>query len=101
MEGGPLSPGQRYHFVAGWLPWVADGCNLLFNLARWLVGRHGVGAEQIEPPLSCTRCCRCRCSPSTRKARAPVPRARRRQRAQTLAAAIAGLALTHTIAKRR
>ena len=33
LEGGPLSPGQRYHFVAGWLPWVADGCNMLFNLA--------------------------------------------------------------------
>ena len=24
-RGGPLSPGQRYHFVAGWLPWFADG----------------------------------------------------------------------------
>ncbi|HYL03141.1 MAG TPA: glycosyltransferase, partial [Steroidobacteraceae bacterium] len=23
LEGGPLSAGQRYHFVAGWLPWVA------------------------------------------------------------------------------
>ncbi|HEX4619507.1 MAG TPA: glycosyltransferase, partial [Steroidobacteraceae bacterium] len=33
LEGGPLSPGQRYHFIAGWLPWIADGCNLLFNLA--------------------------------------------------------------------
>jgi len=33
LEGGPLSAGQRYHFVAGWLPWVADGVNLLFNLA--------------------------------------------------------------------
>jgi hypothetical protein len=25
--------GQRYHFVAGWLPWLADGINLLFNMA--------------------------------------------------------------------
>src|SRR5690606_12078153 len=31
-EGG-LSSGQRYHFIAGWLPWIADGFNLLFNLA--------------------------------------------------------------------
>jgi len=28
-----LEAGQRYHFVAGWLPWIADGFNLLFNLA--------------------------------------------------------------------
>jgi hypothetical protein len=26
-----LTAGQRYHFLAGWLPWVADGLNLLFN----------------------------------------------------------------------
>lgn len=27
-----LRPGQRYHFVAGWLPWMADGLNLVFTL---------------------------------------------------------------------
>ncbi|MDH4394992.1 MAG: glycosyltransferase family 2 protein [Limnobacter sp.] len=27
-----LTPGQRYHFVSGWLPWIADGFNLLFTL---------------------------------------------------------------------
>jgi exo-beta-1,3-glucanase (GH17 family)/cellulose synthase/poly-beta-1,6-N-acetylglucosamine synthase-like glycosyltransferase len=26
-----LTSGQRYHFLAGWLPWVADGFNLIFN----------------------------------------------------------------------
>lgn len=26
-----LKPGQRYHFLAGWLPWIADGFNLLFT----------------------------------------------------------------------
>ncbi|HEX4878966.1 MAG TPA: glycosyltransferase [Limnobacter sp.] len=25
-----LQPGQRYHFFAGWLPWIADGFNLVF-----------------------------------------------------------------------
>ena len=37
-----LTRGQRYHFVAGWLPWLADGLNLLFNdrCAR-LVARDG------------------------------------------------------------
>jgi exo-beta-1,3-glucanase (GH17 family)/cellulose synthase/poly-beta-1,6-N-acetylglucosamine synthase-like glycosyltransferase len=28
-----LTAGQRYHYVAGWLPWIADGFNLVFNLA--------------------------------------------------------------------
>lgn len=28
-----LTRGQRYHFVAGWLPWLADGLNLVFTLA--------------------------------------------------------------------
>lgn len=27
-----LKPGQRYHFVAGWLPWIADGFNFIFTL---------------------------------------------------------------------
>ncbi|WP_178863036.1 glycosyltransferase [Thiomicrorhabdus cannonii] len=27
-----LKPGQRYHFFAGWLPWIADGFNYLFTL---------------------------------------------------------------------
>ena len=27
-----LSFGQRYHFLAGWLPWLADGINVLFTL---------------------------------------------------------------------
>jgi hypothetical protein len=47
-----LTAGQRYHFVAGWLPWLADGFNLLVNMAAlaWslvmvLFPRH------IEPPL--------------------------------------------------
>ena len=30
---GRLRAGQRYHFIAGWLPWMADGFNLVFSLA--------------------------------------------------------------------
>ena len=32
IEPSRLSLGQRYHFVAGWLAWLADGFNLLFNI---------------------------------------------------------------------
>ena len=28
-----LSPAQRYYFVAGWFPWLADGVALVFTLA--------------------------------------------------------------------
>ncbi|MDX2472731.1 MAG: glycosyltransferase, partial [Candidatus Krumholzibacteria bacterium] len=31
-----LRYGQRYHFIAGWLPWLADGANFLFNVAALL-----------------------------------------------------------------
>jgi len=28
-----LTPGQKFHFLAGWLPWLGDGLQLLFTLA--------------------------------------------------------------------
>jgi len=101
LEGGPLSPGQRYHFIAGWLPWAADGCNLLFNLAAlaWSVAMVWA-PRHIEPPLvvysvlplslftfklaKLIHLYHARVGANTR---------------QTLAAAVAGLALTHTIGK--
>lgn len=30
--GDRLTSGQRYHYVAGWLPWLADGLNLIVSL---------------------------------------------------------------------
>lgn len=35
-----LTPAQRYHFVAGWMPWFADAAGLLFSLAAvvWTIG---------------------------------------------------------------
>jgi glycosyltransferase involved in cell wall biosynthesis len=36
-EGKTLTPAQRYHFIAGWLPWVGDSLHLLFTLLM-LVG---------------------------------------------------------------
>ncbi len=31
LSNSKLNSGQRYHFLAGWLPWMADGLSLLFN----------------------------------------------------------------------
>jgi len=49
---GKLTAGQRYHFVAGWLPWLADGINLLFNMAAlcWSIAML-VAPTKIDPPL--------------------------------------------------
>ena len=46
-----LTPGQRYHFVAGWLPWLADGVNLVFNLGAiaWTTAML-LAPERIAPP---------------------------------------------------
>lgn len=32
LRSSKLSAGQRFHFLAGWLPWLADAMSLLFNL---------------------------------------------------------------------
>ena len=47
-----LTAGQRYHFVAGWLPWLADGFNLLFNCAAlvWALAMV-VAPRHVQPPL--------------------------------------------------
>lgn len=99
MEGGPLSAGQRYHFVAGWLPWVADGINLLFNLAAlgWSVAMIAA-PRRIDPPLVMYSVLPL--SLFTFKLAKLVHLYRVRVGAnfrQTIAAAVAGLALTHTI----
>jgi hypothetical protein len=47
-----LKWGQRYHFVAGWLPWLADGLNLIFSIAAllWTLGMIFF-PKLIDPPL--------------------------------------------------
>jgi hypothetical protein len=95
---GQLSLGQRYHFVAGWLPWIADGVNVIFNLAAlgWTVAML-VAPTKIDPPLLIFSVL-----PLTLfvfKLGKLIYLYRTRVEAtavQTLAAAIAGLALTHT-----
>ncbi|MGB3209327.1 MAG: glycosyltransferase [Desulforhopalus sp.] len=96
-----LTYGQRYHFIAGWLPWLADSINLIFTLAAlcWSMAMIHYPAK-IDPPLIIL---------------SSVPLAffvfkmakmfylyRSRVKAtvsQTMASALAGLSLSHTIAK--
>lgn len=96
-----LTWGQRYHFIAGWLPWLADSINLLFTLAVlcWSMAMIHYPTS-FDPPLIIF---------------SSVPLAffvfkmakmfylyRSRVGAsisQTAASALAGLSLSHTIAK--
>lgn len=96
-----LTYGQRYHFIAGWLPWIADSINLIFTLAAlcWSIGMIYFPIK-IDPPMIIL---------------SSVPLAffvfkmakmfylyRSRVKAtitQTLASALAGLSLSHTISK--
>jgi len=96
-----LTSGQRYHFVAGWLPWVADGLNLLFNLAAigWSVAMM-LQPTRIDPPLLMFSVLPL--SLFTFKLVKLVHLYTHRVGVglrQTLAAAIAGLALSHTIGR--
>ncbi|MCG3170067.1 MAG: hypothetical protein CALGDGBN_01604 [Pseudomonadales bacterium] len=96
-----LTRGQRYHFIAGWLPWCADGLNLFFTAgalvwtaAMLLVPRQALPPDIIFalPPLllffgKVTKILYV----YLRHLRVPL--------GTSVGAAVAGLALSHTIGK--
>ena len=98
-ESGRLTAGQRYHFVAGWLPWLADGFNLVFNCAALVWSLVMVAfPHYIEPPLMIFSVLPL--SLFVFKLVKLVHLYRTRVGAnlrQTVAAALAGLSLSHTI----
>jgi len=61
-----LTLGQRYHFLAGWLPWLSDGFNLVFNIAAmgWSVAM-AMFPSSIDPPLMIFSALRWPCSCSS------------------------------------
>ncbi len=96
-----LSAGQRYHFVAGWLPWFADGFNLLFNFAAlgWSVAMV-MFPDAVTPPYMTVALVPLvlfvfKMSKSFFLYRRRVTATLR----QSLAAGLAGLALSHTISR--
>ncbi|MBE0438963.1 MAG: glycosyltransferase [Gammaproteobacteria bacterium] len=97
-----LTTGQRYHFIAGWLPWIADGINLIFNFAAlaWSLALIYM-PTRIDPPLIifsvlplalfCFKIAKVVYLYHGVQIVASIR--------ETIAAAFAGLALSHTIAK--
>ena len=52
-RGTELTSGQRYHFVGGWLPWLADGFNLVFTAGALLWSACMIFFPQrFDPPLA-------------------------------------------------
>ncbi|WP_337158198.1 glycosyltransferase [Pseudomonas putida] len=51
-KGNELTRGQRYHFLAGWLPWIADGMNIFFTVGALLWSAAMIIVPQrVDPPL--------------------------------------------------
>ena len=51
-KGSQLTRGQRYHFLAGWLPWVADGMNIFFTVGALLWSAAMIIVPtRVDPPL--------------------------------------------------
>ena len=94
-----LTAGQRYHFIAGWLPWLADGMNLVFNAAAitWSAAMI-VAPHRFDPPLIMFSVLPLSLFAFrlVKLAHLYTTRVGANFR-QTAAAAIAGLALSHTI----
>jgi exo-beta-1,3-glucanase (GH17 family)/cellulose synthase/poly-beta-1,6-N-acetylglucosamine synthase-like glycosyltransferase len=94
-----LTQGQRYHFIAGWLPWLADGLNLLFNVfaLAWSIAMI-VAPHRFDPPLMMFSALPLAlfAFKLAKLAHLYASRVGANLR-QTLAAALAGLALSHVV----
>lgn len=100
LAGRRLSRGQRYHFLAGWLPWWGDTLHLLFSVAAvgWTLAVLGLPQLFGLPdllfllPIAAFF--------SWRLLLAPLLHARRVARSwrDVAGAALAGMALSHVIA---
>jgi hypothetical protein len=101
-KGSQLTRGQRYHFIAGWLPWIADGLNLFFTIGALLWSaamiivpqQDGSAADDLRHTAAGIVCIF-----KFGKIMFLYRRAVGVDLKRSFQAAIAGLALSHTIAK--
>lgn len=97
----PLRSGQRYHFVAGWLPWIGDALHLVFSFAAmaWTLGFlfaphwFGLPTALFVVPLAVFFLARLVLGPLLYWRRVPCPAA------GIAGAALAGMGLSHSIAR--
>ncbi|MBA3014208.1 MAG: glycosyltransferase [Proteobacteria bacterium] len=96
-----LDRGQRYHFLAGWLPWIADGINLFYTFAAIIwSGAMIIDPLHVDPPLAFFMLPPILLFVFKLVKLAYLYRFHMRTSIKlTMAAALTGLALSHTIAK--
>ncbi|MBL8271035.1 glycosyltransferase, partial [Steroidobacter sp.] len=94
-----LTKGQRYHFIAGWLPWMADGLNLIFNVfALFWSAAMIIAPHRFDPPLMMFSVLPLTLFAFKLAKLAHLYSSRMGANIrQTLAAALAGLALSHVV----
>ncbi|MEW6347501.1 MAG: glycosyltransferase [Thermodesulfobacteriota bacterium] len=101
LDPSKLTNGQRYHFLAGWYPWLADGVNLLWTLLAlaWSVGiiasSHWFGPPPSVFVLATIAVFAFKVHKTVYLYRVTM----KSTPGQTLGAVIAGMALSHTVAK--
>jgi hypothetical protein len=94
-----LTLGQRYHFIAGWLPWMADSLNMLFTLAAigWSIAMI-INPLKFDPPLVILSSMPLMLFSFKMAKMIHLYRTRVGATvSQTIASALAGLSLSHTI----
>ena len=92
---------QRYHFVAGWLPWVGDGLHLFFSITAilWTLGvliapsLFGLPITLFVVPLAVFFVIRLLLTPLLYGRRVPCPVA------DVAGAAVASVGLSHSVAR--
>lgn len=101
VAGATLARGQRYHFLAGWLPWIGDALHLVFTLAAifWTLALLALPEHFKLPhplfaaPLAVFFLARLGFGPLLYARRVPCGLRDR------LGAALAGMGLSHAIAR--
>jgi hypothetical protein len=98
---GRLHWAQRYHFLSGWLPWISDGLGMLITLfALFWTLLMIVAPQQFDVPMmALSGAAVALFSAKTVKTLLLYPKKVRSGVRGALYASIAGLALTHTVAK--
>jgi exo-beta-1,3-glucanase (GH17 family)/cellulose synthase/poly-beta-1,6-N-acetylglucosamine synthase-like glycosyltransferase len=101
LLGSKLTRGQRYHFLTGWLPWIGDALHLVFSLAAigWTIAvllapqHFKLPHPLFALPLGAFFLSRLSFGPLLYWRRVPCGLTDR------LGAALAGMALSHTVAR--
>jgi cellulose synthase/poly-beta-1,6-N-acetylglucosamine synthase-like glycosyltransferase len=96
-----LTLAQRYHLVAGWLPWVGDGLHLFFSLAAmlWTIGvlvspeTFGWPIALFVVPLAVFFVIRLFLTPLLYRRRVPC------RPDEVVGAVLAGIGLSHSVAR--